>query len=78
MRAIMSTIAAASLLCACTGQGPTAEEEALPQTGSDPEVTANSAAAGMNASTAGSGMDRAPGGPVSDQGSGQGDTAPGL
>ena len=81
--AIAPVAAAAALLCACSGPAPTPEEEALPETGDHPEVTANSAAGvgadAGNPSTA-TGVDRTrggdtPGGPVSDQGSAGGDTA---
>ena len=80
MRFALAPIAAAALLAGCSGAGPTPQEEALPETGQEPEVTANAAAAGVgNASTATGPADgEAPGGPVSDTGSAQGDTAPSL
>lgn len=78
--AALAPVAALGLLAACGG-GPTAEEEALPETGSHPEVTANSAAgvgADMgNPSTVTAAGETVTGdqpvGPVSDQGSGSGD-----
>jgi hypothetical protein len=78
MRFALAPLAALALLAGCGG-GPTAQEENLTQTGSHPEVTANSAAAagaGMgNASTEyGTSGAETPGGPVSDQGSAGGDT----
>jgi hypothetical protein len=77
MRLIFAPVAALALLTACGGAEPTPQEEALPETGTDPEMTANSAAAGINASSAtGDTGAETPGGPVSDQGSAQGDTVP--
>jgi uncharacterized lipoprotein YmbA len=56
---------AALCLAACSGGGPTAAEENLPETARAPELTANSAATvDGNASITG--------GPVSDRGSGTG------
>lgn len=77
MRIALAPIAALALLSACGSREPTPQEEALPETASGPELTANSAAAGLgNASTAtGAPGGRAPGGPVSDQGSAGGDSA---
>jgi hypothetical protein len=64
---------AALCLAACSGGGPTAAEENLPETARAPELTANSAATvdGNASITDGPGAD-APGGPVSDRGSGTG------
>ena len=82
MRFAFTPIAAAALLCACSGPAPTAQEEALPETGSDPEVTANSAAGvggDMGNPSVATGTDSTrggdtPGGPISDQGGSGGDT----
>lgn len=77
MRFLFAPVAAVALLSACGSGAPTPQEEALPETGTDPEMTANSAAAGINASSdTGATGAETPGGPVSDQGSGGGDTAP--
>ena len=84
MRFAIAPIAAAALLCACSGPEPTPQEEALPETGSEPELTANSAAGvggDMGNPSVATGTDRTrggdtPGGPISDTGSGTGgDTA---
>lgn len=74
MRHLMIPLAALALLTACGGAAPTPEEEALPDTGEAPEMTANSAAAGVNANGSADAQPQTPSGPVSDQGSGAGDT----
>lgn len=80
MRFAIAPFAALGLLAGCGG-GPTEQEENLTTTGSHPEMTANSAAgteAGMGnpSSEYIGGTAETPAGPVSDQGSAQGDTAP--
>ena len=74
MRFALAPLAALGLLAGCGG-GPTEQEENLTQTGSHPEVTANSAAApntGMGNPSTASGDEplrpEGPGGPVSDRG----------
>lgn len=80
MRFAIAPLAALGLLAGCGG-GPTEQEQNLTTTtGSHPEVTANAAAgteAGMgnpSSEYVGGGRGETPGGPVSDTGSGQGDT----
>ncbi|HXH53745.1 MAG TPA: hypothetical protein VNH53_10010 [Sphingomicrobium sp.] len=70
--ALLIPAAAATLLVAC-GSPPTQQEAELNATGSHPEVLADSATdqAAPGANQAGA---QEPGGPVSDQGSAQGDT----
>jgi hypothetical protein len=74
MRFAIVPLAALVLLAACGSGAPTIEEEALPETGAHPEVTAGSAApAAANASVVAGGRGGdTPGGPVADRASGTG------
>lgn len=74
MRFAIVPLGALAVLAACGSGAPTPEEEALPETGTHPEVTAGSAApAAGNASVAAGGRGGdTPGGPVADRASGTG------